>query len=90
MLYISLICLTFFIGGCGTMNKEDSKDKEIKSNFQKTLNLYPTKNLEDFYDKEGYRDEEFEKDDKGTWVIHSEMVIEPKNESMEEREWYYI
>ncbi|PTI22518.1 tandem-type lipoprotein, partial [Staphylococcus warneri] len=27
MLYISLICLTFFIGGCGTMNKEDSKDK---------------------------------------------------------------
>ncbi|PTI11943.1 tandem-type lipoprotein, partial [Staphylococcus warneri] len=47
MLYISLICLTFFIGGCGTMNKEDSKDKEIKNNFQKTLNLYPTKNLDD-------------------------------------------
>ncbi|WP_262374771.1 tandem-type lipoprotein, partial [Staphylococcus aureus] len=29
---------------------------------------YPTKNLEDFYDKEGFRDEEFEKGDKGTWI----------------------
>ncbi|PTI16541.1 tandem-type lipoprotein [Staphylococcus warneri] len=85
MLYISLICLTFFIGGCGTMNKEDSKDKEIKNNFQKTLNLYPTKNLEDFYDKEGYRDEEFEKDDKGTWIIRSEMVIQRKGKPMKTR-----
>ncbi|MFB2003668.1 tandem-type lipoprotein [Staphylococcus aureus] len=85
MLYIGLMFLTLFMGGCGFLNQEDSKDKEIKKNFQKTLNLYPTKNLEDFYDKEGYRDEEFDKDDKGTWVIHSEMVIEPKNESMEAR-----
>ena len=28
--------------------------------------MYPTENLEDFYDKEGYRDGEFKKDDKGT------------------------
>ena len=25
------------------------------------LDVYPTKNLEDFYDKEGFRDEEFDK-----------------------------
>ncbi|USC97641.1 Csa1 family protein, partial [Staphylococcus aureus] len=24
-----------------------------------------------FYDKEGFRDQEFEKGDKGTWIIHS-------------------
>ncbi|HIA6902993.1 TPA: tandem-type lipoprotein, partial [Staphylococcus aureus] len=61
------------------------KDKQIKENFNKTLSLYPTKNLEDFYDKEGFRDEEFEKGDKGTWIIYSEMVIEPKGKNMETR-----
>lgn len=49
------------------------------------LNVYPTKNLEDFYDKEGYRDEEFDKGDKGTWIVHSKMVIEPKGKNMESR-----
>ena len=67
------------------MNKDDSKETEIKQNFNKMLNVYPTKKLEDFYDKEGYRDEEFDKDDKGTWIVHSEMVIEPKGKSMETR-----
>ncbi len=65
--------------------EESSKDKQIKENFNKTLSLYPTKNLEDFYDKEGFRDEEFEKGDKGTWIIYSEMVIEPKGKNMETR-----
>ena len=46
------------------MNKDDSKETEIKQNFNKMLNVYPTKNLEDFYDK-GYRDEEFDKRIKG-------------------------
>ncbi len=31
--------------------------------------MYPIKNLEDLYDKEGYRDGEFEKGDKGMWVL---------------------
>lgn len=48
------------------MNKENKKEAEIKENFNKTLSMYPIKNLEDLYDKEGYRDEEFEKRDKGT------------------------
>ena len=85
MLYIGLMFLTLFLGGCGFLNQEDSKDKEIKNNFQKMLNLYPTKNLEDFYDKEGYRDEEFDKDDKGTWVINSNMTIETKGKPMKTR-----
>ncbi|HCD4692127.1 TPA: tandem-type lipoprotein, partial [Staphylococcus aureus] len=69
----------------GMKKEESSKDKQIKENFNKTLSLYPTKNLEDFYDKEGFRDEEFEKGDKGTWIIYSEMVIEPKGKNMETR-----
>ena len=40
--------------------------------------MYPIKNLEDLYDKQGYRDEEFDKDDKGTWVITSSINIQQK------------
>mgnify|MGYP002716379696 FL=1 len=85
IVFVSFLILTIFIGGCGFINKEDSKETEIKQNFNKMLDVYPTKNLEDFYDKEGYRDEEFDKKDKGTWIVHSEMTIEPKGKSMETR-----
>ena len=47
--------------------------------------MYPIKNLEDLYDKEGYRDGEFKKGDKGTWVIRSEMTTELKDENMESK-----
>ena len=40
--------------------------------------MYPIKNLEDLYDKEGYRDEEFNKSDKGMWIINSEMNIQKR------------
>lgn len=83
--YISILILTFFIGGCGFMNKENNKEAEIKENFNKTLSMYPIKNLEDLYDKEGYRDEEFEKEDKGTWIINSEMNIQKKGQAMKSR-----
>ncbi|HDJ1230032.1 TPA: tandem-type lipoprotein Lpl10, partial [Staphylococcus aureus] len=46
-----------------------SKEEQIKKSFAKTLDMYPIKNLEDLYDKEGYRDGEFKKGDKGTWTI---------------------
>ena len=49
------------------------------------LRVYPTKNLEDFYDKEGFRDGEFDKDDKGTWIIRSEMTKQPKGKIMTSR-----
>ncbi|MBU5271900.1 tandem-type lipoprotein [Staphylococcus caprae] len=53
-----------------------NKEKEIKNSFSKTLNMYPIKNLEDLYDKEGFRDENFDKDDKGTWILNSDMAIQ--------------
>ncbi|MCD4884967.1 tandem-type lipoprotein [Staphylococcus aureus] len=84
-LCLYLVLLAVFIGACGMKKEESSKDKQIKENFTKTLNLYPTKNLEDFYDKEGFRDQEFEKGDKGTWIIHSKMIIETNGRNMESR-----
>ncbi|MGT2356852.1 Csa1 family protein [Staphylococcus aureus] len=44
--------------------------------------MYPIKNLEDLYDKEGYRDDQFDKNDKGTWTISSEMAIQKKGEAL--------
>ncbi|KXA40385.1 hypothetical protein HMPREF3225_00150 [Staphylococcus lugdunensis] len=76
-----MFILVIFVGGCGPFNKE----AQIKKSFNKTLIMYPTKNLEDFYDKEGLRDQEFEKGDKGTWIVRSEMIIEPKGKNMETR-----
>ncbi|MGT2652979.1 tandem-type lipoprotein [Staphylococcus aureus] len=64
---------------------EDSKETQIKKSFAKTLDMYPIKNLEDLYDKEGYRDGEFKKGDKGTWVVRSEMIIQPKGKSLTSR-----
>ena len=61
--YISILILIVVIAGCGKGNeiKEDSKETQIKKSFAKTLDMYPIKNLEDLYDKEGYRDGEFKR-----------------------------
>ncbi|MDN8974758.1 Csa1 family protein, partial [Staphylococcus aureus] len=65
LLYIIVMVLSVFIIGCdkssdtSEKSKGDSKEEQIKKSFAKTLDVYPTKNLEDFYDKEGYRDGEF-------------------------------
>ncbi|WP_342589560.1 tandem-type lipoprotein [Staphylococcus aureus] len=80
-----LVLLIILIGGCVIMTKTNGRNAQIKENFNKTLSVYPTKNLDDFYDKEGFRDQEFDKRDKGTWIIYSEMVIEPKGKNMESR-----
>ncbi|MFW3520153.1 tandem-type lipoprotein [Staphylococcus caprae] len=84
LVIVVLLMLIIVIGGCWYMII-GKKESEIKDSFSKTLRLYPTKNLDDFYDKEGFRDQEFDKDDKGTWIIYSEMVIEPKGKNMESR-----
>ena len=70
-LYISILLLIVVVAGCGKSDKtkEDSKEEQIKKSFAKTLDMYPIKNLEDLYDKEGYRDGEFKKGDKGTWTL---------------------
>ncbi len=78
--YISLIILIILVSGCG-----DNKEAEIKKIFNKTLSMYPIKNLEDLYDKQGYRDEEFDKDDKGTWVITSSINIQQKGKGLKTR-----
>ncbi|HGO4535585.1 TPA: tandem-type lipoprotein, partial [Staphylococcus aureus] len=91
VLYIIVMVLSVFIIGCDKSSdtsekpKEDSKEAQIKKSFAKTLDMYPTENLEDFYDKEGYRDGEFKKDDKGTWLIRSEIVKQPKGKVMKTR-----
>ncbi|WP_318842423.1 tandem-type lipoprotein, partial [Staphylococcus argenteus] len=80
VLYISIMTLSIFIIGCDKYSvtaekaKEDSKEEQIKKSFAKTLDMYPIKNLEDLYDKEGYRDGEFEKGDKGTWTIYTDFA----------------
>nr|WFO07830.1 Csa1 family protein [Staphylococcus aureus] len=65
------------------INKTDSKEEQIKKSFAKTLDMYPIKNLEDLYDKEGYRDGEFEKGDKGMWIYRFAMKIKIKEENLE-------
>ncbi|HAR3597502.1 TPA: tandem-type lipoprotein [Staphylococcus aureus] len=85
MLGICLVLLIILIVGYVIMTKINSRSAQIKDTFNQTLKLYPTKNLEDFYDKEGFRDQEFEKGDKGNWIVDSEMVIELKEKKMESR-----
>ncbi|HDG2922941.1 TPA: Csa1 family protein, partial [Staphylococcus aureus] len=50
---ICLVLLIILIGGCIIMTKINSRNAQIKDTFNQTLNVYPTKNLDDFYDKEG-------------------------------------
>ncbi|WP_429953218.1 tandem-type lipoprotein [Enterococcus sp. AZ192] len=60
----------------------ETKDKaEIEQSFDKVLAMYPTPNLEDFYDREGYRDSEFDDNDKGVWLLHSSMSISTSEDS---------
>ncbi len=78
VLGISLLILVISItAGCGT-----GKEAEIKKSFEKTLSMYPIKNLEDLYDKEGYRDDQFDKNDKGTWIVRSSMSIQSNGKDM--------
>ncbi|WP_000616189.1 Csa1 family protein, partial [Staphylococcus aureus] len=82
---ICLVLLIILIVGYVIMTKTNGRNAQIKDTFNQTLKLYPTKNLDGFYDKEGFRDQEFKKGDKGTWIVNSEMVIEPKGKDMETR-----
>ena len=60
-----------FVTSCDSDNKitGDSKEAQIKKSFAKTLDMYPIKNLEDLYDKEGYRDGEFKRETKGRGLL---------------------
>ncbi|HCU7710363.1 TPA: tandem-type lipoprotein [Staphylococcus aureus] len=81
VLGISFLFLVISItAGCGI-----GKEAEIKKSFEKTLSMYPIKNLEDLYDKEGYRDDQFDKNDKGTWIVNSQMAIQNKGEALKKK-----
>nr|WP_236674605.1 tandem-type lipoprotein [Enterococcus sp. BWR-S5] len=67
--------MTGMLSGCETKSKE-----EVEQSFDKVLAMYPTKNLMDFYDMEGYRDSEFDEDDKGTWALRSSISISPEKD----------
>ncbi|HHB9378350.1 TPA: tandem-type lipoprotein [Staphylococcus aureus] len=88
--FISVIILGIFIIGCdsssdtGEKAKEDSKETQIKKSFSKTLDMYPIKNLEDLYDKEGYRDGEFKKGDKGMWTIYTDFAKGNKSDELDD------
>ncbi|EZR75641.1 hypothetical protein W770_02510 [Staphylococcus aureus VET1026S] len=81
VLGISFLFLVISItAGCGI-----GKEAEIKKSFEKTMSMYPIKNLEDLYDKEGYRDNQFDKKDKGTWIVNSQMAIQNRGEPMKSK-----
>ncbi len=63
----------------------ETQKKTNQKEFCEIFRQVSYENLEEFYDKEGYRDGEFEKDDKGTWLIRSEMKIQLKGENLESR-----
>ncbi|EOH98817.1 tandem lipoprotein [Enterococcus moraviensis ATCC BAA-383] len=75
-LFLGGLMILSGLGGCETKNKA-----EIEQSFDKVLAMYPTPNLESFYDMEGYRDDEFNKDDKGVWLLHSSMSISESEDS---------
>ena len=66
-------------------DKTNGRNAQIKENFNKTLSVYPTKNLDDFTIRKVFEIKNLIKRDKGTWIIYSEMVIEPKGKNMESR-----
>ena len=61
-----------------------SKERQILKSFEETLSTYPTPNLEDWYEREGYRDKNFKKNDKGTWILQSSVSAPKDNDFMTE------
>ncbi|MDP4449310.1 tandem-type lipoprotein [Staphylococcus hyicus] len=73
LIILGLMVSMSLLSSCGMSTRE-----KIESGLKEPLSVYPTKNLEDFYDKEGYRDSNFSKDDKGIWMLIS--VLSKRNE----------
>ncbi|MGK0577625.1 tandem-type lipoprotein [Macrococcus capreoli] len=68
---LSILGVSFLMLNSGCSNLPFPKDQKVENAFEKHLSIYPVKQLGDFYDMEGYRDKNFDKDDKGTWVLSS-------------------
>ncbi|MCI2792357.1 MULTISPECIES: tandem-type lipoprotein [Staphylococcus] len=74
---IVLLLVIFSVKECGI--KSFGHDIQIKNNIHNSMSIYPTKNLEKFYDIEGARDRDFKKKDKGMWIFDSSMQTEKNN-----------
>ena len=57
-------------------DKTNGRNAQIKETFNKTLNVYPTKNLDDFTIKKAFEIKNLIKEIKGLGLIHSKMIIE--------------
>ncbi|UWF57068.1 tandem-type lipoprotein [Staphylococcus hyicus] len=73
VLIIGLMMSIGILSSCDITTRQ-----KIESGLKEPLSVYPTKNLEDFYDKEGYRDSNFSKDDKGVWSVYT--VVSKRND----------
>ena len=67
-LIIGVILSMLILSGC-------SKERQVEKHFEEILSMYPTSNLEDWYEREGYRDDDFSPNDKGTWILRSSTSI---------------
>ena len=76
---IPLAIVVIIVGGwyCLKLNKE----KEVKDSFAKTLDMYPIKIWKIYMTK---KDTEMKilKNDKGTWVLSSEMSIRKNSDKL--------
>ncbi|WP_262616967.1 tandem-type lipoprotein [Staphylococcus chromogenes] len=71
----SIILIIELMMSIGVLSSCDFTTRQkIESRLKEPLSVYPTKDLEDFYDKEGYRDSNFSKDDKGVWSIFTSIA----------------
>ncbi|UXS68055.1 tandem-type lipoprotein [Staphylococcus chromogenes] len=73
LIILGVVLTMGLLSGCDFTTRQ-----KIESGLKEPLSVYPTKNLEDFYDKEGYRDSNFSKDDKGVWSIFTSISRKDK------------
>ncbi len=87
---ICLVLLIILIGGCVIMTKTNGRNAQIKENFNKTLSVYPTKNLNDFYDKEGFEIKNLIKEIKGLGLFILKWLSNQKGKIWNREEWCSI
>ncbi len=68
---IVIILLILSIKECGITSL--GQKRQIKTNIYNSLSIYPTKNLEKFYDIKGAKNSHFKENDKGMWIFNSSM-----------------
>ena len=63
IIVIVVVIIVLLVGSL--LMYKHKKERQLVKDLDKTIfNVYPIKNLEDFYNIEGYKDENFDKQDK--------------------------